>query len=169
MQIGLTILFPEVAMRTLLSLLLIAAPALAQYPVGANALRWIGTTSTVGPFCWGFSCTPVSATVTAGETGTLFVRSEQGDAYAIGLSLSASRCLTVPGFLNQLVLDDPFSLWQIGICSTPSPILACPSGYDNIAVTIPPFFPAGLQFSLQGATGSIGPYSFTQAIQFTVR
>jgi hypothetical protein len=156
-------------MRTFLPMLLLAVPALAQYPIGANALRWIGTTSTVGPACWGFSCTPLQATVTPGESGTLFVRSEYNDAYAIGLSLTASRCLSVPNFVNQLALDDPFALWQIGVCSTPSPILACPSGYENIAVTIPPFLPAGLQFCVQAATGSFPPWSFTQPLAFTVR
>ena len=162
-------------MRTtaLVLLLLLAAPAVAQYPMGANALRWIGTTSTVGPYCWGFSCTPVQATVLPGETGTLFVRSEWSDAYVIGISLSATRCLPLPGFLNQLALDDPFFVWQVGVCGTPSPILACPGGYDNLAVTIPPFFPPGLQFSMQGVTGpppspGLTSFSFTQTIRFTV-
>ena len=154
-------------MRRLLPMLMLAAPALAQYPIGANALRWIGATSTAGPFCWGFSCTPVQATVTAGESGTLFVRADWHDAFVIGLSLTATRCLTIPGLGNQLVLDDPFTIWQVGVCSNASPILACPSGYENLAVTIPPFFPTGLQFCMQGATGA-GSYSFTQAISFRV-
>ncbi len=156
-------------MRTLISMLLLASGALAQYPPGANALRWIGTTSTAGPFCWGFSCTPVQADVAPAETGTLFVRADQNDAYAIGLSLTATRCLSVPGFLNQLVLDDPFAVWQVGVCTNVSPILACPSGYENVAVTIPPFLPLGLSFGVQAVTGASSPYSFTQPIVFTVR
>lgn len=157
-------------MRILAATLLLAAAAAAQYPMGANALRWLGTSSTAGPFCWGFSCTPVQATVTPGETGTLFVRSEWNDDYVIGIALGASRCLAIPGLLNQLALDDPFFVWQVGVCGTGSPILACPSGYDNLAVTIPPFFPPGLSFAMQGVTGAAGPgpLSFTQPIRFTV-
>lgn len=148
--------------------LLLSAPALAQYPMGANALRWLGATSTAGPFCWGFACAPVPATVNPGESGTVFVRSEFGDAYVLALSLTATSCIAVPGLLNQLALDGP-AVWQLGVCSTPSPILACPGGYFDLNTTIPAFLPPGFRFALQGITGAPSRYAFTQAIEFTVQ
>jgi hypothetical protein len=160
-------------MRCLPILALLALPVLAQYPVGANALQWTGTTSTAGPFCWGFSCTPEIAMVTPGESGSLLVRAELNQLYGIGISLTATRCLSVPGISNSLVLDDPITIWRTGVCAQGSPILACPSGTDTIPVTIPSTFPSGLRFSVQAVTGTPGgpafnAYSFTQPLTFVV-
>lgn len=161
-------------MRTLALLLLLAGVVAAQYPVGATGLHWTGTTGTAGIFCWGFSCTPAQATVTPGESGTLMIRGELNQLYAIGVSAGAGRCLDVGGIFNSLVLDDPISIWQTGILDQPSAVLACPSGTDTIAVTIPPGTPPSISFSIQGVVSvPAGPaqsaFSFTQPITFTVQ
>jgi hypothetical protein len=160
-------------MRKLVLLALFSTIAQAQYSLGANALQWSGATSTAGVFCWGFSCTPAQASAQAGETGTLMVRAEFGQPYAIGVSLSATRCLALPNFQNALVIDDPILIWRTGICATGSPILSCPGGTDSFTITIPPSFPSGTTFAIQAVTGVPGgpgfpAFSFTQAIAFTI-
>ncbi len=160
-------------MRVALVVLALTGPLWAQYPISANALQWTGTTSSAGPFCWGFSCTPAQATVVPGESGTLMVRAEFNQLYALALSAGANRCLSIPNFFNNLVLDDPIFLVQVGVCSQPSPILACPSGTETISVTIPAAMPPGLSFSIQAVVSvpsgpALQSFSFTQAITFTV-
>lgn len=159
-------------MRTFALVLVSAAALSAQYPLGANALRWNGTNS-AGPFCWGFSCTPQTAVLVPGESGSLFVRAEFQQNYLLGISLSATRCLAVPGIANQLVLDDPILIFWSGTCATGSPILSCPGGTDSIPVTVPVSWPSGLTFSIQGVTGvpsfpGLVLASFTQPLTFTV-
>ena len=160
-------------MRTVALILLSASAVLAQYPIGANALRWNGI-NPAGPFCWGFSCTPVTAVLVRGETGSLLVRGEWQQPYLLGLSSSATRCLSVTGVYHQLVLDDPITLFWSGTCSTGSPILSCPSGTDSIPITIPLSWPPGLSFSIQGVTGvaaspGVMAVSFTQPLTFVVQ
>jgi len=159
-------------MRSVILVLALTASAAAQYPASANALRWTGTTSTAGPFCWGFSCTPVPATVVPGETGTLMVRAELNQVYALAVSAGANRCLAIPGIYNQLVLDDPIHVWRTGVCGQASGILACPSGTDTVTITFPPSTPPGITFSIQGLVSvpsgpAVPAFSFTQPITFT--
>ncbi|MEM7199660.1 MAG: hypothetical protein AAF628_05300 [Planctomycetota bacterium] len=164
-------------MRTIslfLALTLGAAEVQAQYPASANSLRWEGTTSNAGPFCWGFSCRPERADVRTGESGTLRIRVDGPLPYAIAASLSATSCLPIRPFYNNLVLDAPITILQAGVCSGPSPILACPSCEETFTLTVPRGLPAGTRFSLQGITGvfpvpgsPIG--SWTQTITFNVR
>ena len=161
-------------MRIPLLILALTAPLCAQYPIDANALRWEGTTSSAGPFCWGFSCEPARAEVVPGESGTLIVRGEWNQVYALGISLGSDRCLELPGISHALVLDDPILIVRIGICDDPSPILACPNGLDHIGVTIPGFMPPGFSFSVQAIVGVPGwpvvrGWALTQGIRFVVR
>lgn len=161
-------------MRLALAALLFSGTLLAQYPAGANALQWTGATSTAGPFCWGFSCTPAQATIVPGETGTLMVRGELNQIYVVGMSGSASRCLSLPFAYNNLVLDDPIFFVRFGVCGQPSPILACPSGLDTFRLVIPAGLTRGVSTSLQAVVSvpsgpALPSFSFTQTITFTVR
>ncbi len=161
-------------MRIPLLFLTLAAPLVAQYPADATALRWDGVTSTAGPFCWGFSCDPEVAELVPGESGTLTVRGEMNQIYAIAISLGANRCLELPNIAHGLVLDDPLYIVRIGVCGDPSPILACPSGTDSIEVTIPAVFPPGFSFSIQAIVSlpsgpAVQRFSLTQGIQFLLR
>lgn len=161
-------------MRIPLLLLALATPLVAQYPADATALRWVGMTSSAGPFCWGFACDLETAEVLPGETGTLIVRGEWNQVYAIAISLSASRCLTLPDIAHGLVLNDPLFIVRIGVCGDSSPILACPSGTDSFQLTLPSVLPAGFSFSVQAiVTVPSGPavqkYSLTQGIRFVLR
>lgn len=161
-------------MRIPFLFLALAAPLAAQYPADATALRWDGVTSTAGPFCWGFSCDPEVAEVVPGESGTLLVRGEWNQIYAIGVSLGANRCLELPNIAHGLVLDDPLLIVRIGVCDDPSPILSCPNGTDSIEVTIPAFLPPGFSFSVQAIVTVPGPpavqrLSLTQGIRFLLR
>ena len=161
-------------MRPLLLTLTLTTALSAQYPISANALHWQGATSTAGPFCWGFTCTPAAATILPGEPGTLTIRAEFNQPYLLGLSPTATSCISAPAIsYNSLTLDPPITIWWTGTCSIPSPILACPSGYDQLPITIPPILPPGSSFSMQGITGAPAipgspAWSFTQAITFTV-
>lgn len=165
-------------MRIVLVVVLLAGTSLAgtlcaQYPASANALRWTGTTSTAGPFCWGFSCRPEQATVVPGETGTLMVRGEFNQIYALGVAPGASRCMSFPSIYNSLVLDDPIVFVRFGVCSEPSPILACPSGWDRFDVRVPPGLPRGASVALQALVSvpsvpGTPRFSFSQTIVLTV-
>jgi hypothetical protein len=162
-------------MRTAIFLLLLSGLAFSQYPIGATAFTWTGVNQ-AGSFCWGFSCTPINTTVIRGETGTLFIRGDFQQPYVIGLSFSATRCLSMPTAYNMLVLDDPIFVVFTGATNTTSPILACPPGSDSLTITIPPSWPVGLIFTLQGlvalptSPGAVGPSaSFTQPITFLVQ
>jgi hypothetical protein len=104
-------------MRIATLLVLVSGLMSAQYPVSANAFSWTGVNQ-AGPFCWGFSCTPVNVTVLRGEAGSLFIRGDYQQPYLIGLSFSATRCLTIPSAYNMLVLDDPFFVVFTGTTST---------------------------------------------------
>ena len=155
-------------MRAAIIAIALAGSLCAQYPASANALQWTGATSTAGPFCWGFSCTPEQATVLPGEAGTLMVRAEYNQVYALAMSAGANRCLALPGMYNNLVLDDPIFLVQVGVCGQPSPILACPSGTDTISVVFPTGIPPGVSFSIQALVSvpsgpALPAFSFTQA------
>lgn len=160
-------------MRTASLLLLTTILLPAQFPIGANALRWNGTTSTAGPLCWGFSCIPDTATLVAGENGSLLIRGNYLDPYVLGTSLSATQCTSVPFINNQLVLDNPITIFWTGILNTLSPALVCPSGSDTLAISIPINWPSNLTFTIQGLTGTPFPpgpaeASFTQPITFVV-
>ncbi len=153
--------------------LLVTSVAAAQFPIGAVGFSWSGTTTpSAGNFCWGFSCAPDSVTVAVGETVTIRVRGDYQQPYAIGFSTSATRCITIPGVLHNLILDDPITVVWTGFLVVGSPILACPSGTDAVTVVIPPFFPSGTTFALQAVAGTLGPagsqLSFTSALAVTV-
>ena len=49
----------------------------------------------------------VAATIVPGESGTLTLRGEWQQIYALGLAPTANRCLTLPIAYHCLVLDDP--------------------------------------------------------------
>ncbi len=161
-------------MRTVLPCLLLCSILPAQYPADASALRWEGSTSTAGPFCWGFACEPEIAEVLPGEKGTLLIRGEWQQLYALAISLDSSRCLKLPNAAHGLILNDPLFIFGAGVCANPSPILACPNGTDTIKVSIPSALPAGFSFSVQAIVSiPSGPaeqrYSFTQGIRFVVK
>lgn len=162
-------------MRIVLLLTLLSSLACAQYPLGANALRWEGTTSSAGPFCWGFSCTPERAAIAPGERGSFLVRGEFRQPYVLALSAGLGRCRSIPGALNQLVLADPFVVFAAGSLDRTSPILACPPGTARVPIQVPASLPRGTTFFVQGAvglprsTGTRAAVSLTQTIAFTVR
>lgn len=155
------------------ALALTIGTARAQYGPGAVALHWSGTTSQGGTFCWGFSCTPIPLTASAGESVELLVRGELNQPYAIAISAGASRCLPIPGIFHDLILDDPVIFFHFGWLVRQSPILACPPGYDTLAATLPSFLPAGTLFYLQalaGSNGVAGPQpAFTAALGVLIR
>ena len=158
-------------MRCLAILVLTAAVATAQYPAGANVLRWDGVTSSAGPFCWGFSCVPELATVVPGESGTLLIRAEVGQPYILAVATGANRCLALPGFHNALVLDDPIFVLNTGICGFGSPVLSCPGGQATLPITFPLGLPSGYTLAVQALTGVPGGSaagSFTQGLVFLV-
>ena len=160
-------------MRSFIMLLVCSASLFAQYPASATGFQWTGTTSVAGPFCWGFNCVPEQATVSAGESGTLMIRGEANQSYAIAISAGASNCLSLSGIMNQLVLDLPLLVTHTGVLNQLSPILACPSGQAFIPITIPSAIPSGFSFSIQGICSLPGSpagasHSFTQALSFTV-
>lgn len=158
-------------MRTLAAVVLLASALTAQYPAGAVGFHWSGTTtSTAGEFCWGFSCTPAQAQVTANEVVTLTIRGDWWMApYVIGFSASATQCTSFVGWYNSLLLDLPITFVFQGMLDQNSPILACPSAFAQVTASLPPGVAIGTTFSLQGAVmAANGQMSFTSAIDVTV-
>lgn len=163
----------DTIMKTLAVLLLLASSACAQYPFGANALRWEGTNQ-AGPACWGFSCTPAVANVRAGEIGTLVVRGDLNQAYALALSTAPAQCTSIRGALNQLVVGQPFLVFASGALTQLGTFRACPIGLARLPIQVPAGLPRGTTFLVQGAIalpavpGAATTVSFTQALRFTV-
>jgi hypothetical protein len=158
---------------SLAALVLLAGSLAAQYPADATGFFWEGqTTSQGGVFCWGFSCTPEPITVAAGETGTLSIRKELNDFYAIGITPTGTSCIPLPGIAHALVLDPPITILWTGALTVPSGVLACPSGLDPRTVVVPPGLAPGTSFVLQGLVATIGfagpEFAFTTALRFTV-
>ncbi|HET6201688.1 MAG TPA: hypothetical protein VFI25_02670 [Planctomycetota bacterium] len=144
----------------------------AQFPADAVALHWTGAGgNTAGPFCWGFQCAPDTTTVSPGEAVALFLRGEPNAAYVVGVSVSATSCLSIPGISHSLVLDLPIIVAFAGTLDQVSPILSCPSGTTTIPFTFPSNAPPGASFGIQAIVLSGSPFiplSFTQAIVVTV-
>ena len=162
----------RVAIGVLALLITVPGLCLAQYPLGAAGFHWNGSIGGgAGSFCWGFSCTPSPATVTAGETVTVTIRGETGAPYYILFSVSqATQCTSYPGVLNSLVLTPPLMAPVIGVLWQASPILSCPSAFDQVTFSWPPGTQVGLTFHLQGLTlGAGGVPAFTQAVQVTIQ
>lgn len=149
---------------------LAAADASAQYPLGAAGFLWTGSSGAVaGTFCWGFSCTPYPVNVTAGESVTVRITGEGGAPYAIFVSPTATNCQSFPNVLNSLVLDLTPSILSTGYLLNFSPILSCPNAYAEVTGTLPPIFPIGTTFAIQGLTYGAGFVpAFTSAIVATV-
>ena len=164
-------------MRThsLLSLVALAAvvtPAAAQYPADAVGFHWTGAGgNTAGPFCLGFQCAPDTTTVSPGESATLLARGDPYAAFVVGVSLSATSCVSIPGVSHSLVLDAPIYVAFTGTLDQLSPILSCPSGEKTISIDFPPNVVPGTSFGIQAIVlpvSGFAPASLTQAIVLTV-
>ena len=144
--------------------------AFGQYPLGAvgfNVSTNLG--QFIGSPCWWSGCTPATGTVAIGEVVTIRINGEWNAPYLLGVSLSATSCVTVPGVLHELVLDAPISLVSSGTLSFISPILACPNGFTTLTATVPPGIPSGTKFAIQALTHGAGnALAFTGAIVLTI-
>ena len=142
------------------------------------ALGWIGTTDSAGSLCAGFSSTPEQTRVLPGESGTLTVRGDLNQSYALFTSIGASRHLFLPGISNALLLDEPVFPLRVGVLGHPASVLSCPdgpNGVDTIPLTLPTWMPPDLRFNVQAVVGvtvdsgsPIPPLFFTRAITFTL-
>src|ERR1043166_9529023 len=146
--------FPAVLAASVLVLPAPAAPA--QIGPGSIGFHWTGSTGpSVGTICSGVSCTPFTTHVTVGETVTIDVRGMYNGSYLVGFSTSATRCLSIPGFYNALIIDDPITILFSGTLNLGDPILACPGGRAIIQVVMPSL-PTGVTFDLQAAAATFG-------------
>lgn len=152
------------------ALLVVCAAAPAQYPPGAAGFSISTDLGTfAGNFCWGFSCTPAAATVTAGEVVTIRISGEWQRPYLLGASTSATSCQPLPGIANSLVIDAPIVVIASGTLAAISPILSCPPGYHEIVAVVPPGIPPGTNFAIQALTWGAGDVlALTGAIVLTV-
>jgi hypothetical protein len=136
---------------------LVCAAAQAQYPQGAVGFN-ISTNQgqSAGSFCWWFSCTPATISVSAGQVVTLLIRGEWQAPFLLGSSTTATSCVAVPGILHNLVIDQPIAIMASGSLANVSPILACPSGHTTLTATVPPGIPPGTTLALQALTNGAG-------------
>lgn len=146
--------------------------AAGQYPIGAVAFNWTGSSgASAGPFCWesNFNCTPYTVNVTAGEQVTLTIRGQANAPYAIGISGGAGQCIAFPGIQGNLMLDPGAILVGGGALGQVSGILACPAWFDQVVATFPSTFPIGSTVAVQVYTFGEGNVpSFPRAIVATV-
>jgi hypothetical protein len=151
------------------AVLSVTPAAVAQYPPGAVGFGI--TTSlgqTAGWLCNGFSCTPSTITVSAGEVVTLKISGEWHAQFLLGSSATATSCVAVPGVFHNLVLDAPIALMAGGTLGSVSPVLSCPNGYTTLTATVPPGIPSGTQLAIQALTSGAGNVlSLTGAIVVT--
>ena len=76
------------------------------------------------------------------EPGRLTIRAEYNQPYLLGLSSTATNCISAPAIAsNSLTLEPPITIWWTGACSLPRPILAFPSGYDQLPIPIRSILP----------------------------
>jgi hypothetical protein len=153
--------------------LLIAAlgttAGLAQYPLGAVGF-YVSTNlgHTAGSACWWFSCTPATASVTAGEIVTVRINGDHLAPYLLATSPTATSCVAYSGILHNLVLDQP-TIFVNGTLSSQGGPLACPNGYDTLTATVPPSIPVGTTIAIQALTyGAGNALAFTGAIVLTI-
>jgi hypothetical protein len=161
---------PRRLTAALAAIVLSAAPALGQYPQGATGFA-ITTNlgQTAGSFCWWFTCTPATLTVTAGEVLTLRISGEWTAPYVLGGSNTATSCVAYPGIFHNLVIDLPVTILASGTLASVSPVLACPNGYTLLTSQIPPGFPTGTTIAVQALTNGAGNVpAFTGAILVTI-
>jgi hypothetical protein len=121
----------------------------AQVAPGVFGYQVVSSTGTAGEFCLVFDCTPRTSTCTAGETLTLRVNAPQSSFFAIGASLSATGCISLPGIDNSLVIDLPIVTLAVGIVANASPALSCWGGTVSVPFTVPAGVPHGLSFATQ--------------------
>jgi hypothetical protein len=127
----------------------VAARLDAQVRPGVFGYQVVSSTGIAGEFCLQFDCTPRASTCTAGETLTLRVNAPHNNLFAIGASLSATSCLSIPGIGNMLVIDPPIVTIAVGIVANVNPALACWGGTVQVPLTVPAGVPHGLSFASQ--------------------
>jgi len=158
-----------------LTALAFAGGATAQVSPGEFGFTVQSSAGTAGTFCRGFTCTPFRLAVAQQDTLLLTVRAELRSPFAIAISPALGRCQSIPGVDNQLILlpstTETLVVDRIG---SPSPILACWSGFESVRLALPPRLPAGAVFHLQALVagpsprGRIAP-AFTSAVSCGVR
>lgn len=162
------------AALTLAALCLGAALAPAQ--IRPNQFGFTVTTSQgrAGEFCWNFDCAPRQARAMAGEILDLEVRAPLGAPFLVGVSLAAGSCRNLPFIANQLVLDFPLVIVDLGLVGQPSAIKACHGGVEHRQLRIPGFLPSGFQFALQSVALVPGDFpggglAFSVAVAVTLQ
>lgn len=134
---------------TLLLASLLAASLHAQVRPGIFGHLVQGLNGSAGEFCHAFDCTPRPFAAASGERLNLVVNAPWQNPFVLGLSLSATSCVTLPFAANMLILDLPIVPVAVGIVSQQSPILACWGGTESVPLALPPNLPLGFQFATQ--------------------
>ncbi|MAG56976.1 MAG: hypothetical protein CMJ83_11835 [Planctomycetes bacterium] len=144
-------------MKILFALTLVVSVTPAQLqPVGVAGFWWNGTTTPTAGSTYSFTCAPIPVSVQVGEPVVLRVVGEFTYPYLLGMAPSATRCLSLPGVFNSVLLDDPVTIITSGSLDQTSPLLVWPSGFTELNVILPPSVPTGATFSLQAAAWSGG-------------
>lgn len=126
-------------------------------------------TAIYGQDCGAVNCTPMfGGNIGGGGTRSLMQYSAPATLYVIAIGLPGP-CVTIPGFANPLLLQDPVVL-GFGVTSAPPLIpLPCQQGVASESFTLPATVPTGFVFRAQslGVSPSTGTFAFGPAIEIT--
>ena len=157
----------------ILAALLFVTALPAQVRPGVFGHTVTGVNGTAGEFCHMFDCTPRALGITAGETLTLRVNAPHQALFAIGASVSATSCLSLPIASNMLILDQPIVTLAVGLVNQQSPILSCWGGTVSVPLAVPASLPIGVSVATQAVAdvpGLGGPQlAFSVAVRVTTR
>lgn len=148
---------------------MLAANAAAQVPDIGLTMDGGVLTVIYGQVCGPVSCTPLTGgNVGAGQSRSLIHYSEPASLYAIAIGFPGP-CLSIPGFDNPLLLQNPLIL-GFGLTSAPPFVpLPCQQGIASESFTLPNTTPPGIVFRVQslGVSPSTGMFAFSAAIEAT--
>lgn len=150
---------------------LLAGTATAQLSFNEIGLTMDGGVLTVlyGQICGPVTCQPFVGSIGPGQTRNLTHYGQPVSLYIFALGLPGP-CLAVPGWGNVLLLDNPISILDFGVTTTPPFVpTGCNQGMGFTQLSIPLGAPLGFVFRLQslGITNT-GVLSFGPAIETTI-
>lgn len=148
-----------------------AASSTAQTKPGQIGFYAEGGGRSAGSLCSGFSCSPARLVGKPNISLTFSIRAPRNAPFIVVAGPSATLCVQIPGFSNQLVVVP--SLTFAGVVSTPDPNVSCTGYKASFQITIPGSVRKGARLALQALattkdTNNVSRPAFSSAIEVIV-
>ena len=150
-----------------------AGNATAQLSFNEIGLTMDGGVLTViyGQVCGPVTCQPFpGGGIGPGQTRNLTHYGNPVSLYIFAIGLPG-QCVAVPGWGNVLLLDNPITILDFGVTTTPPFVpTGCNQGMGFTQLSIPVGAPLGFQFRLQSlGVSNTGVLAFGPAIEATIQ